>query len=174
MMPLFRRAVEALLDQRAIATTMHVLGGFDAVQRVLIIGASLDEQQTQTFNVGRNMVTVAPRGAILVMLAELPRSTQLALAGQYGEHTNALVVSCMERDRRPRCIAQPFDFDLGQRVAPSDLGGHLVLTPPPDVIALLGRFWDGVESGEKAAAERPARSVRGGYSGGFSRSRYQR
>lgn len=154
LMPLFNRAVVALRDGREIATTMQVLGMHDAAERLLIAGKTLEARQEQAFLIGKGAARQAPRAAMLVTLAELPRTAQLALAGKYGEHTQALVVAAMERDRRPRCVVQPYELDNGRRVV-DDLGGSIVITPPAEVVALLGRFWDGVEESEKIAAQAP-------------------
>lgn len=154
LMPLFNRAVVALREGREIATTVHVVGMYDGISRVLISGKTTEARQEVAFNTGKSASVQAPRAAMLVTLEALPRTAQLALAGQYGEQTQALVVAAMERDRRPRCVVQPYELDNGRRVV-DDLGGSIVITPPAEVIALLGRFWDGVEESEKIAAQAP-------------------
>lgn len=156
LMPLFNRALEALRSGRDIATTMQVLGMYDASDRIAIVGADVEARQRQAFAVGQGLGhnTVA-RAVLLVTLAELPRTAQLALAGQYAEVTRALVVASMERDRRPRCVAQPYTLAGKRRIVDDRLGGHIMITPPPEVVALLGRFWDGVEESEKVAAMKP-------------------
>lgn len=159
LMPLFNRAVAALRDDREIATTMQVVGAVDATNRVMLVGIDAEARQRAAYAFGQGSYNVGSRTAIVVCLAELPRTAQLALVGQYADPTLALVVASMERDRKPRCVAQPYTLEDGRRLV-NELAA-IAVAPPAETVALLGRFWDGVEEREKVASTpRPARSGR--------------